>query len=197
MSWEEPNLKPGVFLLLLLSFFSVKQALPRENRVLGKSIDLDKSIQEIPVAQQKPQEGVSSRVEPRKLSDQEYEQLRRNVLTQCHLSPDAHSSTAPWYFHYELGLELAKRGDAERALDAFLDSVGRKEDSQRKARIYGMWFRSYLPYFEIARAQAALGHWQCVADALELSASHNEITDGDREFPEFDGLKLEVKEHNH
>jgi hypothetical protein len=189
-------LKPTLFLLLTLSLFGSAQVVSGENRDLGNNNDLDKSMQEVPIPKQNTQDGVS-KVEPQRLSDVEYEELRRQVLSRCHLSSDVRSNTTPWYFHYELGLELAKRGDAERALDALLESVSRKADSQRRARIYGMWFQSYLPYFEIARVHAALGHWQCVAGALELSASHGEISVEDREFPEFDSLRLEVKEHNH
>jgi len=94
-----------------------------------------------------------------------------------------------------MGLELLRLGDPQRALDAFLGAVARRQNSKRRARIYGMWLENYFPYFEIARAHAAVGNWKCVADALTLSSQHGEIMADDDEHFEFLDLKAEVATH--
>jgi hypothetical protein len=130
------------------------------------------------------------------LTDAEYADLRRTVLSRCRLPDDLPPERAPWYFHYDLGLELLERGDAPRALDALLESTARRHDPQRRARIYGMWFEDYLPYFHIARIEAQLGHWECVADALAISARLEEVTAGDEEWEELQTLKTETTQRS-
>lgn len=122
------------------------------------------------------------------LDEREHAELQRRVLSRCRLDPDTSPQRAPWYFHYELGVELERRGDPQRALDAFLEAARRRGDPQRQARLYGMWFTDYLPYYQIARAHAELGNWQCAADALAVSQRHDEIVEGDPEY--FDLLSL-------
>jgi tetratricopeptide (TPR) repeat protein len=132
---------------------------------------------------------------PEVLSDLEYQEVQRHVLTRCQLSAETPPRDAPWYFHYELGLELERLGDPQRALDALLEAVTRRHTPQRQARIYGMWFKDYLPYFAIARLQATLGNWQCVADALALSRQTGEVAAGDEELIDFDELATEARAH--
>ena len=129
------------------------------------------------------------------LSNTEYEKLKYKVLSRCHLNSSTRPVDAPWYFHYEMGLELVKGGDPQRALDAFLEAVARRRDSKRRARIYGMWLEDYVPYFEIARAQAALGNWVCVASALDLSLERGEVLVYDKEYMEYQELREEVSLH--
>lgn len=133
---------------------------------------------------------------PEALSEAEYQQVLQHVLARCQLAPDAVPREAPWYFHYEMGLELARRGDPQRALDALIEAVSRRREPQRQARIYGMWFKDYLPYLEIARMHALLGNWQCVADAAAMSRRMGEISSGDEEFFELQELTEEAGAHH-
>ncbi len=128
-----------------------------------------------------------------RLSEQELLRIRRDVLSRCRLPADAKSSEAPWYFHYELGLSLAEHGDPQRALDALIDSVDRRPEPQRKARLYGMWFLDYLPYLQIARAHAQLGNRECALDALRLSQELGEVAPGDRDLYELKSLLGDVR----
>ncbi|HVR06575.1 MAG TPA: hypothetical protein VMW75_00880 [Thermoanaerobaculia bacterium] len=130
---------------------------------------------------------------PTVLSDEELSRLRAVVLSRCGLAPATRPAEAPWYFHYELGLELERRGDQQRALDALLEAAARKARPARMSRMYGMWFRDYQPYFEIAKAHAALGNWQCAADALHTSEKTGEVGADDRAYFEFLELKAEVQ----
>lgn len=134
--------------------------------------------------------------EPPRLSDEEAAALERKVLSQCQLSPDTPTTLAPWYFHYQLGLELAER-DPARAVEALAEAVERRRNPGRTVRLYGMWFRDYLPYFHLARVQAALGNWQCVADAVALSRRSGEIDPEDPEFVELQELEAETRAQGH
>ena len=59
------------------------------------------------------------------LPESKYAELKRGVLSRCHLSLDTDPKKAPWYFHYELGRELIDHGDPQRALDAFIEWVAK------------------------------------------------------------------------
>lgn len=103
------------------------------------------------------------------LSDHEFERLQKDVLSRCHLSAANARRQAPWYYHYELGLALARHGDNQRALDALIEAAEDKPEPQPLARTYGVWFLDYLPYLAIAKAHARLGNRECALDALALS----------------------------
>lgn len=130
--------------------------------------------------------------EPPTVTDEEAAEIERRVRSQCRLPEDTPTAAAPWYFHYELGLELADR-DPARAVESLTEAVRRKPESGRAVRLYGMWFRDYLPYFYLARTQAALGHWRCVEDALALSRRSGEIDPEDDEFVELQELEAETR----
>ncbi|MCG6963555.1 MAG: hypothetical protein LJE95_09845 [Acidobacteria bacterium] len=125
----------------------------------------------------------------------EFLRLRSQVLHRCGLPSDIQDNHAPWYFHYELGLALVSRGDPQRALDSLIAATEQRPISQRDARMYGMWFTDYRPYFEIALAHAELGNWACVYDALELSSELGEIKEGDEDFARFRQLWNEAATH--
>jgi len=136
-------------------------------------------------------EATSFRSYPRRaprLSADELSRIRRDVLSRCRLPAESKAAEAPWYFHYELGLSLAEHGDPQRALDALIDSVDRRPEPQRKARLYGMWFLDYLPYIQIAKAHAQLGNKACALDALRLSQELGEVAPGERELLELKSL---------
>jgi len=130
---------------------------------------------------------------PAVLSDEDYTEVKGEVLDRCQLDDDTPLRQAPWYLHYEMGLELANLGDPQRALDAFIEATERRHTSKRKARIYGMWFKDYLPYYQIARTHSMLGNWECAADALEVSRSMGEVESGDEQYGEFEKLGQQVR----
>ena len=113
------------------------------------------------------------------LSDEEHKRLQQQVLARCRI-PSSGSKSWPWYYYYELGSELSRQGDHQRALDALIEAVNRRPDPQHYARIYGMWFVDYVPYLQIARAHARLGNRDCAADALTLSERLGESTEAER-----------------
>lgn len=127
------------------------------------------------------------------LSDREAEDVRAEVLARCQLKPETRPQEAPWYFHYELGRNLYRRGDPQRALDALIEAATRRAEPGHGARIYGMWFMDYLPYLEIARAHARLGNWDCAQSALDYSRRAGEVSEHDKEFAEFRSLALETE----
>jgi len=126
--------------------------------------------------------------QPYQLPEEEFLRLRERVMSRCHVAPGTDPLRAPWYFHYELGLELADK-DPQRALDALIEAVGHRPEPGREARMYGMWFIAYRPYFEIAKLHVALGNWECAADALRIVAATHEVTSGEKDFREL--LELE------
>jgi hypothetical protein len=132
---------------------------------------------------------------PLVLSEPEVEDLRAEVLARCQLKPETRPQDAPWYFHYELGRNLYRRGDPQRALDALIEAATQRAEPGHGARIYGMWFMDYLPYLEIARAHARLGNWDCAQNALEFSRQAKEVSEHDKEFAEFRRLALETESH--
>jgi hypothetical protein len=130
---------------------------------------------------------------PPTLPEADYAQLKREVLSRCHLGGDTDARRAPWYFHYELGRELIDRGDPQRALDSFIEAATRKAQPQKNARIYGMWQTDYMPYFQIARAHARLENWDCAKSALTVSQREAEISPEDKEFAEMRALVAETQ----
>jgi hypothetical protein len=131
---------------------------------------------------------------PGVLPEKDAEAIAAVVAARCRL-PGPRPRRAPWYFHYELGLELARRGDPQRALDALVEAVNRRGEPQHDARLYGLWFLDYLPYFHIARAHALLGNWDCAADALALSERKAELSAKDAEYAELKELAREIGLH--
>jgi hypothetical protein len=132
---------------------------------------------------------------PGVLSKAEFERLRGQILNRCGLPPSTEDGNAPWYFHYELGVTLVKRGDPQRALGALVSATDRRPVSQRNARMYGMWFTDYRPYLEIAQAHVELENWACAFDALSLSRELEEVTEEDEEYDRFMELTDETAAH--
>jgi hypothetical protein len=132
---------------------------------------------------------------PPVLSERQVDELRAEVLARCQLKPETRPQDAPWYFHYELGRDLYRRGDPQRALDALIEAATLRGEPGHGARIYGMWFMDYLPYLEIARAHARLGNWDCAQNALEFSRQAKEVSEHDKEFADFRRLALETEAH--
>jgi tetratricopeptide (TPR) repeat protein len=129
------------------------------------------------------------------LPEGDFQHLRSQILDRCGLPPNTEDVNAPWYFHYELGVTLVKRGDPQRALDALVSATDRSPVSRRNARMYGMWFTDYRPYLEIAQAHVQLGNWECAFDALALSRQLDEVVEEDQEFDRFMELTDEATAH--
>jgi hypothetical protein len=129
---------------------------------------------------------------PVSLTEDEFAKIRRRIARQCGLRPESDLSRAPWYFHYELALELARKADPQRALDALIEATAHRPWPERGARMYGVWFTDYLPYFQIARLHVQLGNWVCASDALRLSEEMREISKSDSESRELKELKEET-----
>jgi tetratricopeptide (TPR) repeat protein len=127
------------------------------------------------------------------LSEDEFQMLRRDVLTKCDLPLDTKSAQAPWYANYEIGLELERKGDYPRALTHFIEAVERRPNPQRQARMYGMWLIDYYPYFHIARSHVRLENWECARNALDISSKLNEIPSGAAEMTEYLSLRTEAE----
>jgi tetratricopeptide (TPR) repeat protein len=156
---------------------------------------LGQPVDEVPEALPAASSDQAYRDYPRKdevLPEDEFQRLRHQVLNRCGLPPSTDDLRAPWYFHYELGMSLMKRGDPQRALDALVSATDRRPMSQRNARMYGMWFTDYRPYLEIAEAHVQLGNWSCAFDALSLSRQLEEVVEEDEEFERFMELSDET-----
>lgn len=130
---------------------------------------------------------------PPVLTEREYEHLRAEVMSSCGIDPASPLGFAPWYFHYELAQALDRRGDPQRALEALLVATEHRPASRRQARMYGMRFTDYLPYFWIAREHTHLGNWECALDALRMSEQTGEVTAQDPEYLEYRAMVDEAR----
>lgn len=130
---------------------------------------------------------------PTVLTEQEFQTIRQRILTRCGLQRETEDSRAPWYFHYEMGMTLEKKGDPQRALGSLIAATDRRPYPQRDARMYGMWFTDYRPYFEIARAHARLGNWRCALDAIQLSRRFGEVKETDSDYASYRDLISQTK----
>jgi hypothetical protein len=127
------------------------------------------------------------------LTEEEFNILRRDVLTRCDLPADTNLRNAPWYANYELGLELERKGDYPRALQHFIDAVSSRPNPQRQARMYGMWLIDYYPYFHIARSHVQLQNWECAKNALDISHRLGELPRNAPELSEYVSLQRETE----
>jgi hypothetical protein len=125
---------------------------------------------------------------PPVLGEAEFRRIEQEVLARCHLASDTGWDAAPWYYYYELGLEMVRQGDNPRSLDAFIEAAHRRRLPQRQARIYGMWFVDYLPYLHIALAHARLGNQECARDALKVAQRLGEQAERTKEYAELKQL---------
>lgn len=129
------------------------------------------------------------------LPDEEFEKLKSQVLRGADVAPGTKIADAPWYVHYELALELERKGDHARAIASFVDALHRKPNPQRHVRTYGMWLMDYYPYFHIAKNQAALENWNGAADAITISERLREIPFDAAEYNELEKLRFMVSRH--
>lgn len=127
------------------------------------------------------------------LSEEQYQQIESQVMDRCRLTRGSSLRTYPWYFHYELGLELLKHDDPNRALTSLLDALDKREKPQRLTRTYGMWYLNYSPYYNIGLAHYRLGNYDCAADAFKMSDSFRELSPSEAGYQERDKLRREAE----
>jgi hypothetical protein len=126
------------------------------------------------------------------LSQEEFEKLEIEIVSRCNLDSSKPRNAYPWYFDYELGLELLKHDDPARALESFLASLGKKDQPQDMARIYGMWYMKYAPFYNIGLAHYELGNYACMRDAFDTSKALNELEVDDESYKERERLTKEA-----
>lgn len=123
----------------------------------------------------------------------EIEAIRSRVLSRCGLSPKLAENKLPWYFFYEFGVELLNAGQASEALESLQMTANLKSESARPARMYGMWYVNYLPYYQISIAYAQLENWDRAWDAITMSEAMVEFSPGDYEYESFVSLKKTIE----
>ncbi len=121
--------------------------------------------------------------ENRGISEREFNRLWREIKRKCGLSL-GEQGPLPWYFHYTLGVELLNREDPPRALDSLFTALEKRPEPKRNARLYGMWFEDYVPFFYIGRAHFLLEKYDCALMAFEASETAGELVLGDEEYAE-------------
>lgn len=120
--------------------------------------------------------------------------LRQRVLVQCGLA-DQTVDKLPWYFHFEFGRQLLDAGDARRAAAHLVHAVQLNPQPSDDKRMYGQWYVAYLPYAELATAQARLGNWPCAADALALARAYDEPKKANFDHARYDEVSAAVASH--
>jgi hypothetical protein len=122
-----------------------------------------------------------------------HREYERRTLAGCGRPAPLAERRTPWYLHYEHGLMLKEQGDPRRALEALIASTARRPEPERSARMYGMWFIDYLPYYEMAQLHLTLGNRACATEALRLSAEKGEISPSDGEYAAFLTLQRDLQ----
>jgi len=64
-----------------------------------------------------------------------------------------------------------------------------KSESRRNARMYGMWFVNYLPYYQMSLAWSELQEWDQAWDAIRISEEMQEFLPGNNQYEKFSSLK--------
>lgn len=123
------------------------------------------------------------------------EMIRDRVLRRCGLSGRLAENKLPWYFHYEYGVELIREGAASHAIEPLQMTANLRSRPARDARMYGMWFVDYLPYYQISKAWSKLGEWDLAWDALVMSESFREFSPRDRDYEQYLDLKKLIESH--
>ena len=68
-----------------------------------------------------------------------------------------------------------------------------KAEPARAARMYGMWYVNYLPYYQMSVAYAQLGNWERAWEAITLSEALVEFSPGDHDYEAFESLKMTIE----
>jgi hypothetical protein len=119
----------------------------------------------------------------------EIEAIRQRVLRRCGLSPRLAENKLPWYFFYEFGVELLQAGQSDEALEALQMTASLKAEPARAARMYGMWYVNYLPYYQMSIAYTQMEQWDLAWDAIMMSEALVEFSPGDYQYEDFVTLK--------
>jgi len=130
-----------------------------------------------------------SEQEASELTDQELFVIRKRILKRCGISQKLSKNKLPWYFYYEFGVELINMGAADRAVESLQMTANLKAEPMRGARMYGMWFINYLPYYQMSLAWSELREWDRAWDAIRMSEELVEFSPGDFEYEKFASLR--------
>ncbi len=125
------------------------------------------------------------------LSDSDYKRISEQVRHRGNI-PQMEFHSYPWYYHYELGLEMKKKNDWQRALESFLDALDHRQKPSKLARTYGVWFINYHPYYEIGLAHYHLGNWSCAVNAFQLSENLETLPPKSSAIRELQTLKADA-----
>jgi len=95
---------------------------------------------------------------------------------RCGLPEERDQTLYPWYFDYEVSQDFLKAGEYDAGIRYLYHAIGKKAAPQEKARMYGMWFSDYHPYFLLAKALFHEGNYLCASDALAQSLKTEDLS---------------------
>ncbi|HUI09514.1 MAG TPA: tetratricopeptide repeat protein [Bacteroidota bacterium] len=107
--------------------------------------------------------------------------------------PPVATSGLPWYVSYETGLAYMESGDWLNAIENFRDALGANAIPRRYARTYGMWFITYIPYYELGEAYFNQGMWALALRYLETSERLGEVNEMEAESRNLKSLLDEAR----
>ena len=103
------------------------------------------------------------------------------------------SSGLPWYVSYESGLAYMESGDWLHAIENLKDALAANAIPRRYARTYGMWFITYIPYYELGEAYFNQGIWSLALRYLETSDRLGEVKEMEAESRNLKSLLEEAR----
>jgi len=107
--------------------------------------------------------------------------------------PAVATSGLPWYVSYETGLAYMESGDWLNAIENLKDALAANAIPRRYARTYGMWFITYIPYYELGEAYFNQGMWALALRYLETSDRLGEVNGMEAESRNLKSLLEEVR----
>ena len=103
------------------------------------------------------------------------------------------SAGLPWYVSYETGLAYMESGDWLNAIENLKAALAANGIPRRYARTYGMWFITYIPYYELGEAYFNQGMWQVALRYLETSDRLGEVKEMEAESRNLKSLLEEAR----
>jgi len=107
--------------------------------------------------------------------------------------PAVATSGLPWYVSYETGLAYMESGDWLNAIENLKDALAANAIPRRYARTYGMWFITYIPYYELGEAYFNQGMWTLALRYLETSDRLGEVNEMEAESRNLKSLLEEAR----
>jgi len=112
---------------------------------------------------------------------------------QSDAQPAVATSGLPWYVSYETGLAYMESGDWLNAIENLKDALAANGIPRRYARTYGMWFITYIPYYELGEAYFNQGMWALALRYLETSDRLGEVKEMEAESRNLKSLLEEAR----